>query len=184
MVKKVNMVLFSTVTELLVFCNCCKHLCIGTFLSHRPRKLSPAVMSTSHESPCIHAWAVQGNSCDTCHFPLPSHLCTGSCGTAVHLDLFWIQYMLKKFVSKATNATTDRQVAESECEFMGLSCKELLFPLYSPESTLYWINFLSLSLSHTHTHSLTHALTTTTNFLTIILIFLYQTFRRRERVLK
>jgi hypothetical protein len=45
--------------------------------------------------------------------------------------------MLKKFVSKATNASTDRQVAESEAEFMGLSCKELLFSLYSPEGTLY-----------------------------------------------
>jgi len=45
--------------------------------------------------------------------------------------------MLKIFVSKANKASTDRRVAESEAEFMGLSCKELLFPLYSPESTLY-----------------------------------------------
>ena len=44
--------------------------------------------------------------------------------------------MLKKSVSKATNASTDRQVAETEVEFVGLSCEELLFPLYSPESTL------------------------------------------------
>jgi hypothetical protein len=29
--------------------------------------------------------------------------------------------MLKKFVSKATNASTARQVAESEAGFMGLS---------------------------------------------------------------
>lgn len=55
--------------------------------------------------------------------------------------LVHVVLLLKKSVSKATNASTNRQVAESEAEFIGLSCKELLFPLYSPESTLYWLNF-------------------------------------------
>jgi hypothetical protein len=57
----------------------------------------------------------------TRHFPLPPHLFTGSCGTAIHLNVFRTESTCSKNVSKATNASPDRHAAESEADFIGLS---------------------------------------------------------------